>query len=146
MNQINGKAWVEALRSGKYTQGIGSLRMEDSETGVCTHCCLGVVTQLAVAAGVIDQGVKYTETPGVVVYEDEPNSYIGTTGMLPKKVREWLEVEVKNPRFKIGEEMLGATSLNDKLKYTFAQIADLIEAQYLNVDSIDALAVSPTKV
>ena len=134
MNQINGRAWVEALRSGEYIQGVGSLRIEDPETGVCTHCCLGVVTQLAVAAGVIDQGVKFNNTPGVVVYEDEPSNYFGTSGMLPKKVREWLELEVGviNPLFKIGEESLRATHLNDKLQYTFAQIADLIETQYLN--------------
>lgn len=40
------KAWVEALRSGKYKQGKGWLRQE--EPGVePTFCCLGVLCDLS---------------------------------------------------------------------------------------------------
>lgn len=35
------KLWVQALRSGKYRQGFGSLR-----TGPHTYCALGVLTRL----------------------------------------------------------------------------------------------------
>jgi hypothetical protein len=33
--------WVEALRSGKYTQGRGALRRNDN-----TYCCLGVLADI----------------------------------------------------------------------------------------------------
>lgn len=41
--------WVAALRSGDYKQGEGTLRRVD---GTVTHCCLGVLCELAVQDGV----------------------------------------------------------------------------------------------
>jgi len=40
-------AWVAALRSGEYQQGKANLRAADN-----TYCCLGVLCELAVQAGV----------------------------------------------------------------------------------------------
>ena len=42
--QVTIKEWVEALRSGEYHQGVGTLR--DTSAGV-THCCLGVAAEVA---------------------------------------------------------------------------------------------------
>ena len=44
----NAKKWVQALRSGKYKQAHGTLGKEDG-----SRCCLGVLCDLAVEAGVI---------------------------------------------------------------------------------------------
>lgn len=41
MNPTLKKQWIEALRSGKYRQGRGSLRSESGE-----YCCLGVLCDL----------------------------------------------------------------------------------------------------
>lgn len=38
MNAELKQQWVEALRSGKYQQGVGRLRTKDGE-----YCCLGVL-------------------------------------------------------------------------------------------------------
>ena len=40
--------WIEALRSGEYRQGKGSLkRLEGCQGEVVSHCCLGVLSELA---------------------------------------------------------------------------------------------------
>lgn len=43
--------WVEALRSGKYQQATGTLTAI-TPAGKVGHCCLGVLTEIAVADGV----------------------------------------------------------------------------------------------
>lgn len=44
MKKITKKKWINALRSGKYKQGDGSLyRCEDNEK---FYCCLGVLCQV----------------------------------------------------------------------------------------------------
>lgn len=42
--------WCEALRSGKYLQGRGALRVVTAE-GVDSYCCLGVLCDLVDPAG-----------------------------------------------------------------------------------------------
>lgn len=42
------REWIEALRSGKYEQGKGSLRDGDK------FCCLGVLCDIAIKHGVTD--------------------------------------------------------------------------------------------
>jgi hypothetical protein len=49
MNPTIKKQWLEALRSGKYQQGKGRLRMKHS--GVDRFCCLGVLCDLLEPAG-----------------------------------------------------------------------------------------------
>jgi len=50
MNPKVRRAWVKALRSGKYKQGEEQLRNEN-EDGDRMHCCLGVLCEV--------QGVRY---------------------------------------------------------------------------------------
>lgn len=38
------KRWIAALRSGKYTQGVG--RLGQSNNGKYLHCCLGVACEI----------------------------------------------------------------------------------------------------
>ena len=44
MNPDMKKKWVEALRSGKYVQGSGSLRY--TTYSGAKHCCLGVLCEI----------------------------------------------------------------------------------------------------
>jgi hypothetical protein len=53
MKEDIAKIWVEALRSGKYKQAMGTL--ERYNHGKITNCCLGVLCDLAVQAGVTER-------------------------------------------------------------------------------------------
>lgn len=48
--------WVEALRSGKYTQARGTLKKEVEGSGV-SYCCLGVLCEVAGLAYAAWQGI-----------------------------------------------------------------------------------------
>ena len=51
LNKRNLRAWLAALRSGKYRQGRGALRTVDN-----TYCCLGVAAK--VCPKTLGQGVE----------------------------------------------------------------------------------------
>ena len=85
----NAQAWVRALRSGEYKQGIGVLRRND------TYCCLGVACDLYMKA----------ENKGAWIQpsNERANSYFvvgddAKDGTLPKAVVEWLGLEKGNNR------------------------------------------------
>lgn len=44
------REWIDRLRSGKYHQGIGALRQ--SRGDIVTHCCLGVLCEMAREASI----------------------------------------------------------------------------------------------
>src|SRR4051812_8813302 len=56
------KKWVDALRSGKFKQGRSSLTQKHPD-GTLTHCCLGVLCELAVEAGILQPAFEYDELP-----------------------------------------------------------------------------------
>jgi hypothetical protein len=45
MKKARAMKWVRALRSGKYKQGTGSLKRQDSNGDDC-FCCLGVLAEI----------------------------------------------------------------------------------------------------
>jgi hypothetical protein len=106
--------WTAALRSGDYQQGKSALRKNDE------LCCLGVLCDLAVKAGVI------TAAPG----EDGHSwSYDGVPDYLPESVQEWARLEDGNPMVtapgRADAEPLSI--LNDQYCLSFAEIADAID-------------------
>lgn len=108
MNPEIKAAWVAALRSGEYKQGRGQLRNTDDE-----YCCLGVLCDLAVKAGVTEWVFSLESTSyGCGAYE--------ATVVPPPEVREWDEHS--------GLSEKGLIFANDEEGMTFDQIADLIEA------------------
>jgi hypothetical protein len=117
MNPEIKQLWIDALRSGDYAQDTSKLH----NTFANTYCCLGVLCDLAVKAGVA------TEEEYGSFGNDEDRSQ----GTLPNVIGEWSGVDPEG-RFK-GTTGIAHTSLiglNDDAGYTFEQIADVIEAQF----------------
>lgn len=106
--------WIAALRSGDYKQAKGALRRGDS------FCCLGVACEVAARHGVTER-VKNG-------YKD-PQGYYPAATSLPVAVRDWLGL--KGTSGGLVESLGGGRSLdalNDSGRWTFEQLADLIEA------------------
>jgi hypothetical protein len=106
--------WCAALRSGEYPQGRGGLHTvdEDDREG---YCCLGVLCDLAVAAGVISpphRGPLWT--------------FDGSPDYLPKRVEEWAGLQSCNPAVSHDGHLDRLANLNDD-GVSFAEIADLID-------------------
>lgn len=125
MNPTVKAAWVAALRSGKYKQGSGGLKGVGSGCFL-GFCCLGVLCDLAAVEGIgrWHEGEETATadfcTPGGVSDAYLPDlvvTWAGATSMDP---------EVSHPSHG-GPTTL--SSLNDTEKFTFGQIADVIEAQ-----------------
>lgn len=139
----NRKAWVEALRSGKFKQTRGKLRSRNA-----AYCCLGVVCELAEMPKVY-RGQEYVYGDAEVLAidpadlgwnDDTPDRFwerFSPTG-LPLAGQEWLGVSSDSPRlaepvvvkvYDDGTESTEASliELNDTYEWTFAQIADAVE-------------------
>ena len=113
--------WVAALRSGKYRQGAGVLHRRKPAGD--EYCCLGVLCELAVRAGVAN--VEPARYDGDSFVYGAGDRYSST--YLPLVVREWAGLadrpDARNPLVK-GHHTLA--DLNDNLS-TFREIANLIE-------------------
>lgn len=48
------RKWTKALRSGEYAQTTGTLRHVNSHTKETTYCCLGVLGELLIEEGIVD--------------------------------------------------------------------------------------------
>lgn len=140
--------WLAALRNPETPQTTGTLnrltpetryREDSNETYTVPAglCCLGVLTEIAVGLD-LDLVERVTPVTGCVEYrytkeDDEDASGSRTeyeTGVLPSPVAAWAGLPDENPWImdEDGRKTTVAT-LNDR-GHTFAQIADLIEAQF----------------
>lgn len=98
------RMWINALRSGKYKQTIGSLRNEPDD-GVYTYCCLGVLTELYA------KKKKFR-------WERLGSDY------LPKVVMKWAGLKNMDPELTPDNT---CSEANDNMEYSFKRIATLIE-------------------
>jgi hypothetical protein len=105
--------WLTALRSGQFQQGRGELHNAETDS----YCCLGVACEVAYQAGVILHRAVY----------EGCTSYDGDSTALPKAVREWLGIT--NASVLLREHT--AIFWNDVTKASFAEIADMLENEYL---------------
>jgi hypothetical protein len=114
VNQYIKERWIEELRSGKYRQGNGLLN-----DGEGNYCCLGVLCELAVADGVIEEPTDLPHQRGL--------SYDGSNALTPQLVQEWAGLRFRTPVVRWGDEYdVAVTTLNDE-GVTFAEIADVLE-------------------
>jgi len=115
MNE-HAKAWVAALRSGKYEQAKGRLRSPGNH-----FCCLGVACELAVAAGVIPAAEWSPDR--------EEWTYGGKSGTLPPVVRNWLGLRREDGGYKSGPTSYGSLSGLNDAGGSFKRIAYIIESE-----------------
>ncbi len=126
MNERIKNLWVQALRSGKYTQGHGYLMRDDK------FCCLGVLCDLAIKAGV--PGINVTESGDGSGSMSYGYGLARSVVTLPPVVAAWAGVDEGDPQVYVEdateEDAFPTLSfLNDERGYNFNQIADAIEAQ-----------------
>jgi hypothetical protein len=115
--------WVDALRSGEYSQGKGAL-CEFNKSNY-SYCCLGVLCELAKQDGiVVKKEILYCNG-----YSEGYASYNGSSGTLPQDVITWAGLPSGNPITWAGF----LTNLND-YGMSFTEIADVIEEEFLNVE------------
>jgi len=116
MNKEIKARWIKALRSGDYKQGRDRLKRND------TYCCLGVLCDLSVKDGIGnwngDRFIGGAEKERVTT--------------LPFVIGQWAGMESgEGPAIKLekGVKVFGRSLIyyNDDEKYSFDQIADLIE-------------------
>jgi hypothetical protein len=108
MNQQIKQKWLEALRSGKYQQAKDTLRNESR------FCCLGVLCDI------------HAQETGNSWSED--NRYLLNFEALPEDVVRWAELNSDDPEVRDGYNRASALSQLNDWGYSFAEIADLIEA------------------
>jgi hypothetical protein len=114
----NAKKWVEALRSGKYTQTRRYLRTHQG------YCCLGVACEVARENGVPLSTVEVEGDPIRTAYNEVDTH-------LPDCIMDWLGLSDSDGGYRIdGEEGTRyLTQDNDDEKKTFSEIADIIESK-----------------
>lgn len=110
MNQEIKAQWIAALRSGDYKQGWKCLaRKTDKGT---EYCCLGVLCDLAVKAGVIQAGTLPNNLPaGAAGHTEYEFGTLKNSMTLPEEVSDWAGLESSNPL--AGREVLGAYNDGD---------------------------------
>lgn len=123
------KKWVAALRSGDYAQTSRRLRNGDS------FCCLGVLCDLYSKETRTGEWVTLDTAP---MYEFKIGPGRGLShradGGLPYVVQEWAGVYLALPEVRTGHAPpLMFHILNDDQKFSFNEIADVIEANVENI-------------
>lgn len=146
MNSAVKEKWLAALRSGRYKQGRGALAQHDDD-GDMLFCCLGVLCDLyAEEHGVAEAwgeagDLRCDEFPHGPILEfravadefDSGRRGMFATGMPPSRVIEWAGMNSMNAvacdvdYYPYGDRPLFLPSLNDEHRWTFEQIADVIE-------------------
>jgi len=87
MNSEIKTRWVTALRSGDFQQGGASLAIQVDQDVPMTHCCLGVLCELAVEDGIIDAETHRYATSGKIRRFGDGVNW--ANAQLPAKVARW---------------------------------------------------------
>jgi hypothetical protein len=115
------KAWVKALKSGKYKQTTEQLY--DGKG----FCCLGVATDLYLK----EKGKEWQkETSRCYGVDNEFNEF--ETSELTTKIASWYGLKLKSPEVSHKGMSRTLMYLNDSEKLSFKKIAKLIKKTYLN--------------
>lgn len=114
--------WATELESGKWIQGrekLGYLNLEENPNP--QHCCLGVLCEMAVVAGVISRIEIPDISAGKVSYQ-----YAEAREVLPESVQDWAGMSSDSGDL----QGYSLAELNDgdthQLPFTFPQIAAVI--------------------
>lgn len=123
MNPAIKAQWVAALRSGEYVQGTGKLRKRTGYNETDQFCCLGVLCDLAVKAGVPIEVASLSSGPGYEFF-----TYDHNCATPPEDVVEWATADSESMEFLQFQSRFDVlTGMNDDLKDSFDVIAKYIE-------------------
>jgi hypothetical protein len=129
------RAFIAALRSGRYRQTTGTLNRlykADESVGrtraIRKYCCLGVACEVAIKDGL---NLQKTTLEHV---RSNTTAYNDASGELPVEVAKFygiptnplLVCETSSGRYEVAH----ATTANDSLKLSFREIADAFERTY----------------
>ena len=109
--------WVQALKSGKYNQADGFLRVDDN------YCCLGVLCDIYHRETGLGEWSEIS-FPSVFAFAQE--SKIESSKVLLPKVMEWAGLESCNP---LIDKETSLAMLNDD-HLPFECIADIINEKF----------------
>jgi hypothetical protein len=118
MNQQIKQQWIEALRSGEYSQTQNQLRDHQG------YCCLGVLCDLYCK---VNEGSSWEDGGDLFRLETNMGEYEFVR--LPISISEWAGLHDDNPNVEYGEVTVAISDLNDKEQLSFNQIAAIIEEQ-----------------
>jgi hypothetical protein len=121
MNPERKALWLEALRSGEYTQGKSQLKREVAPDAA-NHCCLGVACELYKRETGEGAWVRSGEE---LEFEISRDDYSWSS--LPGAVAEWFGLD-RDPYVYEGLKRISLANLNDEGK-SFEEIADVIEQE-----------------
>lgn len=123
--------WITSLTNGEYHQGTGELRTVKDE-----YCCLGVLCDLAVKAGIAEW--EYTTASGWLVIPKGSNSEQASMldvggAIIPRFIREWADLDDANPTVyrDQNDEVMALSQANDSLELPFTEIARMIRESEL---------------
>lgn len=133
VNKERVRLWVDALRNPELIQGFELLAKRSGPDEPWEQCCLDVAIQVAMANGVeLRVGSVPSATHGCEkrTYWD---SGAGNSTSLPGVVRDWYGFGARHVSgLAYNGEYCTAIQLNDELKLTFLQIADVLEQNFLS--------------
>lgn len=121
--------WLKALRSGEYQQTACSLKGLNADNKI-GYCCLGVLTDLAVKAGIGEwnEDGKAVPTHRFIAPDSEFHA-----ALLADEVRDWSGMPSADGTFPRHSaewtEHINLAGMNDGGR-TFEEIADAIETHF----------------
>jgi hypothetical protein len=132
--------WIKALRSGEYKQGQKRLCVIDRDKSE-KYCCLGVACELYMKEFPEKLHREEHNINGIVRFHnyfvgEKIETYEDWSVSLPPMVQEWLGLKDDYGGYVGEDDYVGKdfptslTKYNDVEKYTFNQIADIIERDY----------------
>lgn len=136
MNLTVLKLWTEALESGEYEQTTGTLvRVEEDQQGrPAGFCCLGVLCELAIEAGVPGieyvPPVDYNDGMGPVDAGYKTREYARETGSLPILVQQWAGLDSADPSAEFGGRARPLSDWNDTAGKDFNEISEIIKHNF----------------
>lgn len=116
MNEEIKVRWVEALESGRFVQAKGSLRKKLGSGGY-GHCCLGVLCELALEAGLLVRGRRETYVSRAA--DGEVASIV-----LPRVVMEWAGLEQCNPYVSENTTLADLNDRGESFRYIAREIKE----------------------
>jgi hypothetical protein len=122
MNKALITKWAQELRNPANKQARFKLKTIDEVTGEISYCCLGVLGEKVCG-----------ENLGTNVYTDIISFEGGNIASVPARVSKALGVKTGDVRI-FGRH---AASLNDSLKLTFDEIADLLEIAVMEGEGVE---------